>query len=133
MLPEASYAAGDVFELAIKYLWFGSPHPDYTIKVYSKQNLAIRDSSGNQVQQHMDGSSPSGFTSSEYKGMDASFGNSNNVNHIDTVGTTDKPKYDPTVPVKSLWDTIEKSTDILHFFILSWENPWVMFIWFNWW
>lgn len=41
-IDEANYSAGKVFKLAIKMLWFGSPHPDYTVKVYSKQTLEVK-------------------------------------------------------------------------------------------
>jgi len=65
-VEEADYNNGDVFTLKVKYLWFGSPEPDYTVKVYSKQNLAIRDSDGVTNEIHMDGQCPSGFTDSTY-------------------------------------------------------------------
>jgi uncharacterized membrane protein YgcG len=76
-VEEADYNANDVFTLKIKYLWFGSPEPDYTVKVYSKQDLAVRNSDGQQNVVHMDGQCPSGFTDSTYEGMDGnSCGNS---------------------------------------------------------
>ena len=34
----SSYNAGDVFEIQVQYYWVGSPHPDYTVKVYSKHS-----------------------------------------------------------------------------------------------
>jgi|VirMetMinimDraft_7_1064189.scaffolds.fasta_scaffold315291_1 hypothetical protein len=34
---EADYSANTVFLLGVRYLWFGSPFKDYTVKVYSKQ------------------------------------------------------------------------------------------------
>lgn len=54
-MKEADYAANDVFKIVVKYLWFGSPHPDYTVKVYSEQSMVIRDSNGNNLKYHMDG------------------------------------------------------------------------------
>jgi len=36
MIKEADYTAGTVFEVVVRYQWFGSPHPDYTVKVHSK-------------------------------------------------------------------------------------------------
>jgi hypothetical protein len=36
---ENDYTAGTVFQLAVRYTWFGSPFKDYTVKVYSKQDL----------------------------------------------------------------------------------------------
>ena len=35
-LLKTTYNAGTVFRIAIKYTWFGSVAPDYTISVYSK-------------------------------------------------------------------------------------------------
>jgi len=36
VLLESEYTANQVYVIAVKYLWFGSPHKDYTVKVYSK-------------------------------------------------------------------------------------------------
>lgn len=33
---EADYSANTVFLIGVKYLWFGSPFKDYTVKVYTK-------------------------------------------------------------------------------------------------
>ena len=32
------YKAGDKFKINIRYTWYGSPHKDFTVKVYSKQD-----------------------------------------------------------------------------------------------
>ena len=64
-----SYAAGDVFKVRVGYTWFNSPSPDYTVKIYSKQTLEVKDAQGLKNQINMDGSTPSGFTYSTYKGM----------------------------------------------------------------
>lgn len=70
IVPEADYTAGTVFLVGVKYLWFGSPFKDYTVKVYSKQTLTVRDNaSGGTSVINMDGQSPSGFTASNYTGM----------------------------------------------------------------
>ena len=37
--------------------------------VYSTQTLEVRDDTGSVYVKHMDGTSPSGFTGSEYRGM----------------------------------------------------------------
>jgi len=58
-----------VFKIAVKYLWFNSPHKEYTVSVYSKQTLTVLDDTGSVSIKHMDGSVPSGFTGSSYKGM----------------------------------------------------------------
>ena len=53
---ESAYAANTVFLVAVKYLWFGSPFKDYTVKVYSKQTLTVKDNvSGSTNVIHMDG------------------------------------------------------------------------------
>lgn len=47
----------------------GSPHKDYTVKVYSKHDLEVTNSNGETNQLHTDGQSPSEFTSTNYCGM----------------------------------------------------------------
>jgi len=154
IIPEANYAAGTVFELAVKYLWFGSPYKDYTVKVYSKQDLVVRDkTTGSTSVIHMDGQTPSGFTNSTFTSMSAtgpwSSGpntntntNTNNTNTNNTeigggggsVTTNNTSQTGETkVEVKSLSDVINKATDIRTFFGLVWENPWVLFVWFHFW
>ena len=65
LIEEADYEAGDVFKLNVDYFYFSSPvKRDYTVKVYSKQDLSIVDEDGNTNMLHMDGSEPSGFDSS---------------------------------------------------------------------
>jgi len=69
---EANYVAGDTFLIDVTYDWKGissSEHPnrDYTLKVYSKQNLEIKDSKSRTNMWHMDGQYPSGFTKSHYR------------------------------------------------------------------
>lgn len=51
----SSYSAGDIFEMKVKYAWFNSPAPDYTVSVYSKQTLELKDSDGKTNMKHMDG------------------------------------------------------------------------------
>ena len=46
---------GQMFLINIKYLWFDSPNPDYTVKVYSKYDLQIFDSKSNTNKMHTDG------------------------------------------------------------------------------
>ena len=48
---------------------YPTAHRDITVAIYSKQTLTIKDASGNNNIQHYDGSEPSGFTSSTYRGM----------------------------------------------------------------
>lgn len=49
--------------------WFNSPHKDYTLKVYSKQSVPIKDSNNVMNQLHTDGKSPTEFTASTFCGM----------------------------------------------------------------
>lgn len=65
-----SYSAGVVFTIKVTFTWFGSPAPDYTIKLYTKQDLTIADSQGDSSIINYDGTSPSGFTDSVFCGMD---------------------------------------------------------------
>lgn len=67
MVAEADYAAGDVFTMEIDYQWDFFYAKDYTIKVYSKQTLEVKDSKGETNMIHMDGKEPSGFTWSNYR------------------------------------------------------------------
>ena len=51
----SSYVAGDVFAIQVQYNWWGATKEDFTVKVYSKQDLEVLDSDGNTNQIHMDG------------------------------------------------------------------------------
>ena len=70
IIPESDYRAGKTLIFYVKYEWMGSPAPDYTVSVYSKQNLEVVDKNNMMRIVHMDGQSPSGFTDSSYSGMD---------------------------------------------------------------
>lgn len=67
-----TYNAGDVFKIVVGYTWFNSPAKDYTVKIYSKQSLQVKSSTGSTSIKHMDGQEPSGFTTSTYRGMSGS-------------------------------------------------------------
>ena len=67
MLAEADYEAGDVFTMEINYYWDLFFAKDYTIKVYTNQELEVRDSYGETNMIHMDGQEPSGFTKSDFR------------------------------------------------------------------
>ena len=60
------------FTISVKYIaWWGSKHRDFTVGMYSKHDLFIKDSSGNSNELHSDGSFPSEFGDrSSYCGMD---------------------------------------------------------------
>lgn len=55
MVAENDYEAGDVFTMEINYTWDFFMARDYTIKVYSSQELEVRDSNGETNMIHMDG------------------------------------------------------------------------------
>ena len=50
-----------------KWRSYPSAHRDITLAIYSKQTLDILDESGNNYQEHYDGSLPTGFTESTYR------------------------------------------------------------------
>ena len=51
----SDYSGTDTFAMQVVYDWWGSTKEDFTVKVYSKQDLTIRDPDGNTNQIHMDG------------------------------------------------------------------------------
>ena len=136
-VESATAASISEFTIYVKYEFVGSPHPDFTLKVYSKENLPILDSNGNTNEINMDGSSPSGFTSSSYIGMDAwdcSMGTTTDNNDGDTDTNTDSEERDvKEIEVKSLFDVFDNAETVGEFFSFCWYNPQVMFIWFSWW
>ena len=134
MVPAATNAGISQYTLYSKYEWVGSPHPDFTLKVYSKNNQPIKDSNGNTNIIHMDGQQPSGFTSSSYIGMDnwdCSMSANNNNNGGDT--TQEEERDVSTIEVKSLLDCFGEAQSIGEFFGIMWHNPQVLVIWFHWW
>lgn len=121
-----SYAGGDVFKVRAKYLWFNSPAKDYTVKIYSKQALEVKDSTGATNILHMDGQSPSGFTDSTYRGMNP------------TTDPTNPNPTDPTEPEEpaSLTDlfalAFADGVDIFAFLAVCFTYPGVCFNPLNW-
>lgn len=95
----------------------GSPFPDYTLKVHSKQDLKVCNSMGVTNMIHMDGSFPSGFTRSAYRKSGYS--------------TTGNEDYCGFVEVKSFADIWDKAKSFDHFWNLFWNNWWTMFVWFH--
>lgn len=59
--------------MTVKYTWFTIPTAarDFTVKVYSKQTLDIKNKNGRMMQLHTDGQEPSEWIGSDYKGMNA--------------------------------------------------------------
>lgn len=72
-VTSGSYSAGDKFIMTVAYDWeYGSSsYPwkaqDYTLKIYSKENLEIKDADGKTNMWFMDGRYPSAFTKSHYR------------------------------------------------------------------
>lgn len=63
---QGSYSAGDTFYIAVQYNWNlydyrSYPFQDFTLHVYSKQNLEVKDDRGKTNMWHMDGQYPSKF------------------------------------------------------------------------
>ena len=72
LIAEADYAAGDKFRLKTNVYFVGSATREYTVHVYSKQDLKVyKEGTTTTSIQHMDGQSPSGFTDNLYWGIDA--------------------------------------------------------------
>jgi len=46
LVQEGSYSSGTTFTLKIGYKWWNNPVRDYTVGVYSSQDLEIKDSRG---------------------------------------------------------------------------------------
>lgn len=109
-IVSANYNAGDTFYLKVQYDWKGSVGNDYTVKVYSKQNLEIKDERGNVNYFHMDGQSPSGFTWSTYR----------TGNKIESIQS-----WSP----KSLYDIIKVCDNLNCIFKFVVQNPWTLFNW----
>jgi hypothetical protein len=63
ILLSNQYLAGDVLTVKVQYDWHGnSGANDYTVSMYSRQNLEIKDSSGKTNQIYMDNvNTPSGL------------------------------------------------------------------------
>ena len=71
-MTESSYSAGDIYELKVQMVeWRDYPteHRDITVSLYSSQTVLIKDANGDNYQEHYDGSLPTGFTESTYRGM----------------------------------------------------------------
>ena len=67
-LKPEHYSAGTVLSMTTKFNWHWQlAARDYSIVVYAKQNVTIKDSGGKTNMLHYDGQSPSGFTGSRYR------------------------------------------------------------------
>jgi hypothetical protein len=62
MLQENKYEAGDTFKIYVQYDWGGQmASRDFSVIIYSQQNLEIKDLNGQTNMLHYDGNSPSGL------------------------------------------------------------------------
>ena len=91
-----TYNNGDTFTIEVKIKWYDHPAKDYTVKVYSKQTLEVKDNQGQTKMLHMDGQSPSGFKNSQYKGMNPSSNPSPSPSPTPTPTPTPSPTPTPT-------------------------------------
>tara|TARA_B110000285_G_scaffold232359_1_gene303236 strand:+ start:1251 stop:1982 length:732 start_codon:yes stop_codon:yes gene_type:complete len=99
-----TYSAGVVFKFAVQYTWFGSVAPDYTITVYSKQNLEVKNANGGTNVVNYDGTEPSGYTGSSFKGMKG---------------------WIPVIQVPTLY------ANLVDVWYIAWEDGWFWAFW-NW-
>jgi hypothetical protein len=56
-----NYTAGQQLTIFVGYYWYGSPKRDFTVKVYSKDDLELYDEDRNTNMLHNDGTEPSEF------------------------------------------------------------------------
>ena len=89
----SNYVAGTLFTITVQWTWNGNPNPDYSLKVYSKLlGVNILNSSLGTVVLNYNGSSPSGFTNSNYTGMTSScssfISNTSSTNSSSTTSNT---------------------------------------------
>jgi hypothetical protein len=96
--------------MMVIFVWNGYLK-DYTLRIYSQQNLKITDILGNTNMWYMDGRSPSGFTYSQYS-----------VDEVD-------PRGEDWFP-KSLYEVWLASSDLVEFVDLLIAYPWTLFVWF---
>lgn len=67
LVKEDSYEAGDNFTISVQYDWHWSTARDYTVQVYSRMDLEIKDWRNETYEFYMDGDTPNGFTRSKYR------------------------------------------------------------------
>ena len=89
----------------------------------------LNQSTGQNVIEHYDGTQPSAFTSSSYKGMTLSSSDQTVLSY--TAPSTVSSGFDSDVTVKSFIDLCEKAKNWDEFWILFGKNWWTMFWWFS--
>jgi len=66
-VPEKNYTAGDKFNIGVTYNWGGqAASRDFSVVIYSSQNLEIKDIKGQTNMLHYDGNTPSGLKSNPF-------------------------------------------------------------------
>ena len=112
-----TYDAGTQFDMSVQFTWNGQAHQDYTVKVYSAHSgVDLYDEDGNTNMLHNDGSSPSEFDLADTMS-----------NYIIEESTSPS-----TTPVSSLADVFDKAESAGEIFAYIWNNPWTLFVWFDW-
>jgi len=115
MFDSSNYTAGEKFIITVQYDWqYGLkmyPARDYTVKVYSKQDLDVKDSLGRTNMWHMDGQFPSGFTNSHYR--------------------KDTTTYTSTWTPRSLYDIWIASNNMAQFADIVLNNIWTLGVWYQ--
>lgn len=98
--------------MTIQYEWLTSPHPDYTLKIYSTQlNRAITKTSGlASNMQYTDGNTPSEFSASTYAGMHTDCSRYT-ATPTDTTTDTKTPGYDVDLTLKAEVQAVLDSKD----------------------
>mmetsp|Transcript_214 Transcript_214/g.382 ORF Transcript_214/g.382 Transcript_214/m.382 type:complete len:117 (+) Transcript_214:1602-1952(+) len=112
------------------------PAKDYTVRVYSKQDLTVLDSSGNNIMLHMDGKSPSGFKiagdSGDAGGDDG--GDAGGEETSDERSFSEDGKYTgPPEKAESLIELFQSTDDFTTIVTVIFNNPLLMFILFKFW
>jgi hypothetical protein len=106
----------------------GSPAKDYTVKVYTKQDVRVVDINGETSVIHMDGKTPSGFTESKYREP----GYEDEV--VDDGDVVDGIYREPTGGVDLILIALEADNFIVAIFAICWTYPTLClnpFFWFS--
>lgn len=156
LITSGSYSSSDIITIKVAYDWIGSPHKDYTVKIYSKHASSTLTKDGNTNKLYADGQQPTEFGScNTYTGMHTDCSRYNGTssggncgggggsttdggssNAPTTSGLTEHERFQQRMKdteIKSFSDVINKCANAEEFFTLIWYNPWSLFVWFHWW
>lgn len=115
------------------------PAQDYTVTVYSKQALVVKDAAGSTNQTYMDGRLPSGFTGSKYCGSYCPVTTTTTTNTYEAKYGKESTwrsgsKYTgPPQKSQSLTELFQSAGDITTFFSVIGSNPMLLLVWFKIW